>query len=316
MQALYSAGSGGMCAGTPPPSATNCVAAPAGLVGWFRAEGDAQDSAGANPGSLQNGASFATGRVGQAFRFDGVNDYVRVPHTPSLDVGNQVTVECWMKADASNAMNTYQGLVTSDFYGIEIANGYAIGSMGVNFFISTDGGASVSPWSFPDTATPNGGGAVVSAGQWHHVAGTYDGARLQLYVDGQPWGVPTPHTGAISPMHSDSFLTLGAEDGRAACPACVGSRYFNGLIDEASIYNRALSAAEIQAIYSAGSAGKCPGGTAINRMPVALCADVVVSAGANCQADASVNHGSFDPDNDPITILQVPPGPYPLEPTP
>ena len=148
-----------------------------------------------------------------------------------------------MKADASNAMNTYQGLVTSDFYGIEIANGYAIGPMGVNFFISTDGGATVSPSSFPDTATPNGGGAVVTAGQWHHVAGTYDGAKLQLYIDGQPWGVPTPHTGAISPMRSDSFLTVGAEDGRTVCPGCVGSRYFNGLIDEAAIYNRALSTA-------------------------------------------------------------------------
>ena len=46
--------------------------------------------------------------------------------------------------------------------------------------------------------------------------------------------------------------------------------------------------------------------------PVALCADAVVSAGTNCQADASVNNGSFDPDGDPITVSQVPPGPYPL----
>jgi hypothetical protein len=50
----------------------------------------------------------------------------------------------------------------------------------------------------------------------------------------------------------------------------------------------------------------------VNRLPVAQCADVIVSAGANCQADASVNHGSFDPDGDPITVRQVPPGPYPL----
>jgi hypothetical protein len=49
-----------------------------------------------------------------------------------------------------------------------------------------------------------------------------------------------------------------------------------------------------------------------NRAPVALCADVTVSAGTNCEADASINNGSFDPDGDSITVSQVPPGPYPL----
>ena len=162
-----------------------------------------------------------------------------------------------MRADPANSMNSYQGLVTSDFYGIEIANGYVPGSMGVNFFISTDGGASVSPSSYPDTATVNGGGAVVSAGEWHYVAGTYDGTKLQLYIDGQPWGAPNYHSGAISPMLPDSFVSVGSEDGRRICPFCTGNRYFNGQIDEPAIYNRALSASEIQAIYLAGHAGKC-----------------------------------------------------------
>ena len=53
-------------------------------------------------------------------------------------------------------------------------------------------------------------------------------------------------------------------------------------------------------------------GSSCDRTPVAQCTNVIVSAGANCMADASVNNGSFDPDGDPITILQVPPGPYPL----
>ena len=53
-------------------------------------------------------------------------------------------------------------------------------------------------------------------------------------------------------------------------------------------------------------------GSSLNHPPVAQCADVIVSAGANCLADASINNGSFDPDGDPITVRQVPPGPYPL----
>ena len=50
----------------------------------------------------------------------------------------------------------------------------------------------------------------------------------------------------------------------------------------------------------------------VNRIPVAQCADVIISAGTNCMADAMVNNGSFDPNGDTITLSQSPPGPYPL----
>jgi hypothetical protein len=53
-----------------------------------------------------------------------------------------------------------------------------------------------------------------------------------------------------------------------------------------------------------------------NRPPVAQCQDVVASADANCEAAASVDDGSFDPDGDPITLSQEPPGPYALGATP
>ncbi|NIT59744.1 MAG: HYR domain-containing protein, partial [Aliifodinibius sp.] len=49
-----------------------------------------------------------------------------------------------------------------------------------------------------------------------------------------------------------------------------------------------------------------------NSPPIASCQDMTVSAGPNCTADASINNGSFDPDGDPITLIQNPPGPYPL----
>jgi hypothetical protein len=50
----------------------------------------------------------------------------------------------------------------------------------------------------------------------------------------------------------------------------------------------------------------------VDQAPVALCSDVTVSAGTNCMANASIDNGSFDPDGDPITVSQSPPGPYPL----
>ena len=230
----------------PPPP---CTPPPPGLIGWWRGEGDCLDQAGGNNGVLQNGATFASGEVGQAFAFDGANAYVKIPRAPILDVGSQVTIDLWMKADPSSPIGSrIAGLVGSDFFGMEISTAPA----GVLLFISTDNGA-----HFSTTADTSGQGAIFPAGEWHHVAGTYDGTNMQFYLDGQPYGNPRLVSGAISPMLSSSFVTLGSEDGRTSCPSCIGTRYFNGLIDEVDIFNRALSASEIGAIYAAGASGKC-----------------------------------------------------------
>ena len=53
----------------------------------------------------------------------------------------------------------------------------------------------------------------------------------------------------------------------------------------------------------------------LNKAPVAICLDVTVDAGSECAAQASIDNGSFDPDGDPITLDQSPPGPYPLDST-
>ena len=63
-------------------AAQTCVNPPSGLVSWWRAEGNALDSAGSNNGALSGGASFATGEVGQAFSFDGTGE-VAVPSSPA-----------------------------------------------------------------------------------------------------------------------------------------------------------------------------------------------------------------------------------------
>jgi hypothetical protein len=230
----------------PPPP---CTPPPPGLIGWWRGEGDCLDQAGGNNGVLQNGATFASGEIGHAFAFDGANAYVKIPRAPILDVGNQVTIDLWMKADPSSPIGSrIAGLVGSGFFGMEISTAPA----GVFLFISTDNGA-----HFPTTADTSGQGAIFPAGEWHHVAGTYDGTNMQFYLDGQPYGNPRLVSGAISPMLSSSFVTLGSEDGRTSCPSCIGTRHFSGLIDEVDIFNRALSASEIAAIYAAGASGKC-----------------------------------------------------------
>jgi hypothetical protein len=61
-----------------------------------------------------------------------------------------------------------------------------------------------------------------------------------------------------------------------------------------------------------GNTNSCSFSVGVNSAPVAKCKNVTVLTGATCDANASVDDGSFDPDGDPITITQSPAGPYPL----
>src|SRR5437867_7458767 len=78
---------------------TNCVPPPSGLVGWWPGDGNASDIVGGNPGSLQNGATFTTGKVDQGFGFDGVGARVTVPDSPQLRL-QQHTISAWVKVDS------------------------------------------------------------------------------------------------------------------------------------------------------------------------------------------------------------------------
>ena len=92
--------------------------------------------------------------------------------------------------------------------------------------------------------------APVSAGVWHHAVGTKDSSGdVKLYVDGQSQGTVIRQA-ANTQSTSGSAFTIGAWNGQY-------SEFFHGLIDEVSVYNKALSASEVQSIFNAGSAGKC-----------------------------------------------------------
>src|SRR5581483_8152331 len=158
---------------------------------------------------------------------------------------NQVTIEFWMNSDPSNPIGSRtEGLVTCDYYGVEMASGN-----GMYFYMSTNGGS-----TYLLTSDVNSGGLTFATGQWHHVAATYDGTKIQMYLDGQAVGAPRTAVGNISPMGASSSFTIGSENGRVGG---LSGRNYKGLLDEPSLYNRALTPSEIQSIYLAGIAGKC-----------------------------------------------------------
>jgi hypothetical protein len=254
---------------------SNCVPEPSDLVAWWSGNGSALDRAGTNTAFLRNGAGYGDGLVSRAFAFDGVNDYVEVPHNPAFhprrDAG--FTVECWVKAAPSQAGGGYhlidkshagpwpwdsaewalQGVPRAEFHrGAnrvlvpgEIVLGLAAGAT------PTD----QDPFVHVGTVVP------VNDGHWHHVAVTWDGSTMRMYLDGL-LRETVPFDGEV--ISNDLPLHLGYEPRTGHSP-------LNGLLDEVSIYKRALSAAEIAAIASAGAAGKCGLQMSIRVQQVEIC---------------------------------------------
>jgi hypothetical protein len=214
-----------------------CAPAPAGMVSWWKAEGDANDSQGNNNGTI-GGATFATGEVGQAFSFDGVDDYVDAGNSASINLtGSQVTIDAWINPSADLSTESW-------FFGKS-------GDGTVRYAIEWEPGD-------PGTLIGRANTGAVQANftpptnTWTHVAVVYDGnaeITTKLYVNGMVIASGSPSSGNLTP--SAAPFVIGAFDS-------THTRNFNGLVDEVELFDRALSDSEVASIYIAGSAGKCP----------------------------------------------------------
>ncbi|HVM47903.1 MAG TPA: LamG-like jellyroll fold domain-containing protein [Candidatus Acidoferrum sp.] len=221
--------------------ASDCVPAAAGIVAWWPAEGNANDSWGTNNGTLRGGAGFAPGEVGQAFSFDGSSGSVLVPDSPALRFTNAMTIEAWIYPTAVGGIPRE---IVSKYFGGDGHLSYttSIDTSGQAYLvISSDGATTAAGVDYIVVYTAD----TVPVNQWSHFAATYDGAVAKVYLNGALEN-QAPWTKGICPGNSP--LVIGE---------ALYQSFFAGLIDEPTLYNRALSPAEIQQIYSAGSAGKC-----------------------------------------------------------
>jgi hypothetical protein len=219
-------------------------------VSWWTGDGTAEDVAGGNHGQLHNGVSFAAGMVGQGFLFDGINDYILIPDSPSLDLTNELTVELWFKADDYNGRPLFDkrdNAVANCNYGTILATQYGIehyyNDATVNDGDYSESGFEISAYQ-----------PLPTVGVFHHYAGTYRQAdsthvELKTYVDGALVRTRTI-LGNLGRTVNNAPLSIGTEGAGAGA-------VFKGVIDEVSLYNRALSAGEILSIYNAGVSGKC-----------------------------------------------------------
>ena len=224
------------------------VLAPVGIISWWPGQYNANDVVSGNNGNFDT-PGYVGGEVGVGFYFDGTGNSVQVPESASLDFGagsSGLTIETWVNPSSAAAgigeplvewaFNDYSGRYGCHFWVNFPADGYLYANLvdtsGNDHMIQSDSGAV--PF---DTLT--------------HVAVTYDksSGMAYLYVNGAIVG--SGNLGNF-PLQTATDLYLGYR------PPGVpyGPDTFTGVMDEPSLYNRALSQAEIQSIYNAGSAGK------------------------------------------------------------
>jgi hypothetical protein len=284
--AIYNAGGVGKC--------KSCFTPPSGLVSWWTGDGDGKDIVGFNDGIMMNGATFWTGNVGQAFSFDGVDDYVRVGDATSLRAA-QVTVSAWIfsTSDDDTAYIVEKNSTA--------AGGYHSYALWINFG-GKFGARSVMNGFIYDVVSDLT--LASNLNKWAHLTMTNDGSRLRLFVDGV----------------FDKETEVGGTIDYGPYPVTIGSYYdnpdksnsFAGLIDEVQVFGRALSAEEIAAIHAAGGAGMCiPPDTRPDQFSfddktdVALDtvteSNVITVAGINGPADISITGGEYSINSGPYT---------------
>ena len=204
------------------------------LVGWWSGDGHSLDlTTNHVDGTLQSGASYTLGLVGQAFSLDGVDDFVQVPDSPLWAFG------------------------TSDF-SIALWANFAATDGGRTFLACDDCGGPCNKWVFwldngqiifhlNGSAIANIGMVPFSPvlGEWYHLAVTRQGSTYTFYIDGQ---LVSTRIDSQAVPDASVPLTIGQAD---------GTFNFSGLLDEIMVCSRALSYDEIAVLYAASAAGKC-----------------------------------------------------------
>jgi hypothetical protein len=219
-----------------------------GLVGFWSFDGKdmsgttALDRSGqGNNGTLTNGPTPTEGKIGQGMSFDGSNDYVDVGNNSALEIDVPVTISGWIKVNAMPTGGNNNALIATDLQ----ASNYS----GMVVYLGEDRSIGV---GYGDGGVPGPASRrnkdtspIISIGSWHHIVGVIEGAtEMLIYVDGVDIGGIYSGTG-----DAISYTASNAQIGAAGA---WSSLYFNGLIDDVRIYNRALTFDEIKRLYNLG----------------------------------------------------------------
>ena len=177
--------------------------------------------------SLPNGF-VSPGQFDNALSFDGTNDYVNMGDVLDMGLGD-LSIGVWIKTSSSVSQMMVAKAWSTPYYYLQT------NSSGNAVVVLHNGTSAMSVTS----------AAPVNDGSWHHIVGVFDrDQNLTLYVDGSPSGTPVDISGDVSTdISNNNEFAIGANC-QADCSTSIGN-FFEGLIDEVGIWNRALTTAEI-----------------------------------------------------------------------
>lgn len=188
----------------------------------------AEDFTGNNDGTVYGASWTTSGKFGDALSFDGSDDYVEVANESNFDITKCITVSAWIKVTGFN--KNCQAIITKGDNAWRL-NRYSNTDY-IQFFCGCDGDKFVN------------GNTNVNNGQWHFVAGVYDGTKIYLYIDNYQ---PVSQTASGKMATNNCKVNIGRQED-------ISGRNFWGSIDEVKIFRRALSAFEIQQLYESNKA--------------------------------------------------------------
>jgi CSLREA domain-containing protein len=269
-----------------------------GAVGYWPAEGNAIDAVSAGAATLVGGATFATGKVGQSFSFNGTSSYVEIPNTAALNFGTgSFTFEGWIKYPTIAQDNVIAAHGTSSITTPSEA--------GWHLFQTSDGRIGIAirdQTGMPSTTATSA--SAPPAGSFHHVVFVLDrvASLLRLYVNGVQVSTIVLPAGFGS-TNNNGNPALGAMNRGGAATGGTPTQFFNGQIDEAALYNVALSAAEIKALYARGNTTNCVHNSGV------YCATVTFTPTASGVGSFTykANDGTSDSNTTTVAITIIPP---------
>ncbi|RME45295.1 MAG: VWA domain-containing protein [Chloroflexi bacterium] len=236
----------------------SCTPIPSGIISWWPADGTTNDVVDGNPGVLYDQATYAMGKVHQAFDFDGASE-VRIASRENLNV-QQFTIEAWV---FPTLLDGKVEIIVNKEPNINWH------PLMIQYELAIKGPVDVDLGSVPEgnllfylggiRHLPNGyqgwvdGGGPLPLYSWSHVALTFDGSTARTYINGNLAKEITGLSGVVTTTSGPLKIGSRSDENTTKNPR----DQFNGLIDELAIYGRALSANEIHNIFIAGSAGKC-----------------------------------------------------------
>ena len=205
----------------------------------YNADGDANDSKGTNHGTLVNGATFSTGKIGQAFQFDGTNDYLKLPNN-SLNFIDDFSVGFWMKLGSLN--QTSYIIDSAGFSGIG-TTGWVLNltSGNLNFTIHNNNNASSMGANY----------VLTSTSVWYHIVITSKSGYNAIYINNS---LIMSNTSTMRPNYVASPYSIPY----IGVFKTANTQFFNGNIDGLNFWNKSLTVDEVTQLYNSGNGAQYP----------------------------------------------------------